>query len=161
MTDLRTTRFNNNVRAYETELKARFNNLTPASYYQNAVVNGVPWNPNIQGNVLPQYVAIVRTQLAQNYAQSHPGHVWHTFDYPTQSARSNFGPKVHDNQQRWFWPVPRCLKCRVIHNYVIDGEDMEEGAKANVSLQCAEDVVYGKLRELGNGEQEMVSNWNI
>lgn len=57
--------------------------------------------------------------------------------------------KVHANQQALFEAVPRCMKCRVIHNYVIVGENLEVQAKANKgSCQSAEDLVYCKLRSL-------------
>jgi hypothetical protein len=51
----------------------------------------------------------------------------------------------------WFYPFPRCLKCRIIHNYVIDTETtdaMNENAAANFVPYCAEDLVHAKLRLL-------------
>lgn len=40
------------------------------------------------------------------------------------------------------------MKCRVIHDYNIVGEDLQVKTVANKSCQCAEDIVYGKLRQL-------------
>ena len=48
-----------------------------------------------------------------------------------------------------FSSTPRCLKFRIIHDYFIDAEDLGAKARPNDSTQCAEDIVYGKLRELG------------
>lgn len=38
--------------------------------------------------------------------------------------------------------TPRCMKCRVIHDYNIEDEDLQVKAVANNFCQCAEDIVY-------------------
>ncbi|MCJ1394354.1 hypothetical protein MMC18_007232 [Xylographa bjoerkii] len=156
-TTLRATRFTANGRTYGTELKGRFNdndlpNTSPQGRYLQVreTPEYVPWVRGASGVArLAYYATAVTDTLIHEYTQMIPPRVWHTFNYPNQSARSNFGPIVHIQQLNWFWPVPRCLKCRVIHNYTIVAEDMGETAAPNVSLQCAEDIMYGKLRELG------------
>ena len=70
------------------------------------------------------------------------------FTYENQRARSTFVLRLHRNQETLFEATPRCMKCRVIHDYDIVNEDMEVQARPNGSCQCAEDILYGKLREL-------------
>ena len=42
------------------------------------------------------------------------------------------------------------MKYRAIHNYDVMNEDMGIRAGVNLSCQCAEDIVYAKLRELAS-----------
>lgn len=49
----------------------------------------------------------------------------------------------------WFEPLPRSLKCRIIHDYYIVGEDLQVTATPNESCQCAEDIAHGKLSRVG------------
>ena len=125
------------------------------------------WQRSHLGDVLPTYVQRVIDRLTAEYkgqrgapgAQNQPDgpllpaaqqRTWVPFSYLGQVARSNFAPKTFPAQQTWFEPTPRCMKCRVIHDYHIDGEQLVAvKANANDSCQCAEDILYGKLRELG------------
>ena len=53
---------------------------------------------------------------------------------------------------QWFQPVPRCMKCRILHAYdipIIEGEDsLDVYTSANPPFGCAEDIVHAKLRVL-------------
>lgn len=166
--DLRLRRFeqgqNNN---YDIELRARFRNpddvshpkTTPKRRYLSHRRGPDSHSPN-----LVEYANQVRFDLISEYAglrRAYPGRaqaplpeneqrMWEPFTYEYQRARSTFVLKLHRNQQTLFEATPRCLKCRVIHSYDIVNEDMEVKANANNSCQCAEDIVYGKLRELGS-----------
>ncbi|KAI0437775.1 hypothetical protein F4803DRAFT_555659 [Xylaria telfairii] len=149
---------------YDDDLKLRFRN-SPDTEYNNPqaryVIEGWP-NPGLN---LAGYVDLVTNRLKAEYrgelsAPGDPGQpapallqpgqlkVWGPFGYAGQNARSNFATKVFANQQHWFQPTPRCLKCRIIHDYTITDEDLEVTALPNESCKCAEDIVYGKLRQL-------------
>jgi hypothetical protein len=162
--DLRLLRFKQNSDNYDTELRLRFRNpddethpsTTPQRHYQSC-----NWSRNLSGPLLAQCVSNVSLALKEEYAgirPEYPGSAspvaldqrkhWVPFNYENQRARAHFAIKVHFNQRALFEAVPRCLKCRVIHDYDIPGEDMRGQAVANLSCQCAEDIVYGMLRGL-------------
>lgn len=50
------------------------------------------------------------------------------------------------------------MKCRVIHDYNIAEEDLQIKAVLNKSCQCAEDIVYGKLRQLNKVDNVVLIN---
>lgn len=169
-TTLRQRRFIQGTYQYDYELKARFRNepdtepTSPKRRYQ-----AVGHSRDAAGAVLTNFENQVRTRLIDEYAGRVPapladGQVavvlsladrkrWAPFSYVGQNARSYFAPIVHANQRSWFEPTPRCMKCRVIHDYKIKYEDLQVRAVANKSCQCAEDIVYTKLRQL-----DMVGN---
>lgn len=157
-TTLRRRRFIQGTDRYDNELKARFRNepdtdpTTPERRYQ-----AVGYARNVAGAALADFEKLVKTRLIDEYAgrQSAPvaaGQVpvvlpladrkeWAPFSYVGQHARSYFAPIVHANQRNWFEPTPRCMKCRVIHDYNIVGDDLQVKTVANKSCQCAEDIV--------------------
>lgn len=163
-TTLRQRRFIQGANRYDNELKARFRNepdtdpTTPERRYQ-----AVGYARNAAGAALANFERLVKTRLIDEYAGRQPAPVaagqlpiflppadrklWVPFSYEGQHARSYFAPIVHANQRNWFEPTPRCMKCRVIHDYDIVGEDLQVKAVPNKSCQCAEDIVYAKLRE--------------
>ena len=166
-TALRRRRFISATNRYDNELKARFRNetdtdlTTPERRYQAVGYNR---DTASAGAILTVLENQVRTRLIDEYAglQAAPvaaGQVaavlppadrkqWAPFNYEGELAGSYFAPIVHRNQLNWFEPTPRCLKCRVIHDYNILNEDLQVKAVPNKSCQCAEDIVYVKLREL-------------
>lgn len=174
-TTLRRRRFIQGTNRYDSELKARFRNepdtdlTTPERRYQ-----AVGHARNAAGAVLANFESLVRTRLIDEYAGHKPAPVaagqvpvvlpladrkqWAPFIYVAQHARSNFAPIVHANQRNWFEPTPRCLKCRVIHDYNVVDEDLLVKAVANKSCQCAEDIVYVKLRELDRVGNVVLAN---
>ena len=174
-TNLRRRRFVQGETHYDWELKARFRNgsdtdpTTPERRYQ-----AVGHTRDAAGAALANFETLVRARLTDEYAGRQPvwvaaGQVpavvplayrkqWAPFRYVGQHARSNFAPIVHRNQRSWFEPTPRCMKCRVIHDYIIVGEDLQVKAVANKSCQCAEDIVYGKLRQLGKVGNVVLAN---
>lgn len=172
---LRQRRFIQGVYRYDNELRARFRNesdtdpTSPERRYQ-----AVRFSRNAAGATLADLETLVRARLIDEYAGRQPTPVvagqipvvlpladrkqWAPFSYRGQHARSNFAPKVHANQSNWFEPAPRCMKCRVIHDYNIVGEDLRVKAIPNKSCQCAEDVVYGKLRQLNKVGSVVLTN---
>lgn len=174
-TTLRRRRFIRGPKRYDHELKARFRNepdtepTTPERRYQ-----AVGHDRNVSGAALADFEKLVKTRLIDEYAGRQPAPVaagqvpvvlpladrkeWAPFSYVGQHARSYFAPIVHASQGNWFEPTPRCMKCRVIHDYNIVGEDLLVKAVANRSCQCAEDIVYTKLRELGQVGNVVLAN---
>ena len=173
---LRRRRFIQGATRYDSELRARFRNepdtdlTTPERRYQ--ALDG--YTRAASGAALTRFAALVRTRLTDEYAGRQPAPVaagqvpvvlpledrkqWAPFGYVGQHARSNFAPIVHANQYHWFEPTPRCMKCRVIHDYNIVGEDLQVRAVANESCKCAEDIVYGKLRQLDKVGNVVLAN---
>ena len=167
--DLRQLRFTQGASQYDNELRARFHE-DPANPYttpeRRFADPDVGWTRASSGTeVLANMTNLVRTRLIQEYNGTQPTpvapalppgpvlplaqrRVWVPFRYAGQRARSNFAPRTHNHQATWFEPTPRCMKCRVIHNYTIVDEDLAVRAVPNRTCQCAEDIVYGKLRQL-------------
>ena len=172
---LRRRRFIQGATRYDSELRARFRNepdtdlTTPERRYQ-----AFGHTRTMSGAALTLSADLVRTCLIDEYAGRLPapmaaGQVpvvlplvdrkqWAPFGYVGQHARSNFAPIVHANQHHWFEPTPRCMKCRVIHDYNIVGENLQVRAVANKSCKCAEDIVYGKLRQLDKVGNVVLAN---
>jgi hypothetical protein len=158
--NLRKRRFTQGANRYDMELKERFNNesdtarTSPLGRY-----TAVGYTRNTTGTEYASLASLVRRQLVDECAgrQPVPGanhpvlrrKKWAPFSYPKLHGRAHFGPIMFANQRSWFEPTPRCLKCRVIHDYEIVGEDLQVTATPNKSCQCAEDIVYAKLRQLG------------
>ncbi len=67
-------------------------------------------------------------------------------------------PIVHANQLNWFEFAPRCVKFRLIHDHNIAGEDLQVKPVPNQSCQCAEGIVYGKLRQLDKVGNVVLAN---
>lgn len=163
---LRQRRFTQGANRYDIELKARFRNesntdiTSPLRRYEAA-----GYTRNASGAELANWESLVTGRLVDEYAGRKPTPVennpvpdvlppgdrkeWIPFSYRGLQARSHFAPIVFANQRSWFETVPRCLKCRIIHDYQIVDEDSRVTATPNESCQCAEDIVYGKLRQLG------------
>lgn len=174
-TTLRQRRFIQGINRYDKELKARFRNesdtdlTTPEKWY-----NDVGHTRDVNGAVLANFERLIKTRLINEYAGRIPaptatGQIpvfipladrkeWASFSYPGQHARSNFGPIVHAKQRDWFEPASRCMKCRVIHDYNIVDEDLQVKAVANPSCQCAEDIVYIRLRQCGRVGNVVLNN---
>jgi hypothetical protein len=75
--------------------------------------------------------------------------VWRSFDRTNQIARSHFVMPGTNGSVNFFTPIPRCVKCRINHNYNISTETedaLKEYKKLNIPLACAEDLVHCKLR---------------
>ena len=164
-TSLRRRRFVQGGKRCDHELRARFRNeldtdlTTPEKRYQ-----AVGHTRDTTGAVLAQFEDQVRTRLIDEYAGREPtpvadgqdpvflpladGKIWAPFRYVEQQGRAYFAPIVHANQSGWFEPTPRCMKCRVIHDYYIENEDLQVRAAANKTCQCAEDIIYVKLRQM-------------
>ncbi len=157
--NLRERRFTQGANRYDMELKARFNDesgterTSPFGRYA-----AVGYTRATTGTEYASLASLVRRDLIDECAgrQPAPGanHLvlrrkkWAPFSYRKQHGRAHFGPIMFANQRGWFEPTPRCLKCRVIHDYQIVGEDLQVTATPNKSCQCAEDIVYAKLRQL-------------
>ena len=164
-TSIRRRRFVQGEKRYDHELGARFCNhpdtelTTPEKRYRD-----VGHTRDQTGTVLAEYANRVRTRLIDEYAgherttvagSPYPDYlpltdrkIWVPFRYARHEGRAFFASIVHRNQSGWFEPTPRCMKCRVIHDYYIEHEDLQVQAPANKSCQCAEDIVYAKLREI-------------
>ena len=131
-------------------------------------------NSRLHSTALANFERLVRTRLIDEYAGRQPAPVvpgqvpvvlpladrkeWAPFNYVGQYARSNFVPIVNANQHSWFEPTPRCMKCRVIHDYTILGEDLQIKAVPNQSCQRAEDIFHGKLRQLKKVDNVVLAN---
>lgn len=164
-TALRQRRFIQGSNHYDEELKARFCNqsdtnlTTPERRYQ-----AVGYTRNATGIALANFQSLVTVRLIEEYAGRKPTPMapnqvpfvlplvnrkkWAPFTYARECARSHFAPIIHAKQRNWFEPTPRCMKCRVFHEYDIEDEDLQVKAIANKSCQCAEDIAYVKLRQL-------------
>lgn len=176
---LRLLRFMQGPNHYDTELRLRFRNpndqdfplTTPERRYKS---HG--WDRNSSGRVLADYARKVRDELQGEFAGTLPEYpqrtappplprsqqkIWQPFSYENQRADAYFAMNVHSNQQSLFESVPRCMKCRIIHNYDIEDEDMEVHATPNDSCQCAEDIVFCKLRELNRVGNVVLADLNI
>ena len=161
---LRHQRFKQGPFHYDTELRLRFRNPDDENYPHTTPdrrYRACEWDRDRSGPVLAEYASDVSRVLRREYAQEKSECLggsylapldqrkyWVPFSYENQHPRPYFAPKVHPNQQNLFEAVARCMKCRVIHNYDIAGENIKGQATANKSCQCAEDIVYGKLRSL-------------
>ncbi|MCJ1471017.1 hypothetical protein MMC07_009665 [Pseudocyphellaria aurata] len=154
------------ITRYDNELRARFRN---ESYIDATAPEGrykaVGYTRGAEGTVLASYEKLVKTRLIAECAGRTPAPAaggqlsvvlsqadrkkWVPFSYPGEYARAYFAPIVFAGQPSWFYPTPRCLKCRVIHDYKIEAEDLKIKALPNRSCQCAEDIAYiNKLRQL-------------
>ena len=102
-----------------------------------------------------QTLASVRTRVITNLSKNQlrvlgsPPVKWKwatgPFDHLNQNARSH--GTFPNNANQWFNFKERCLKCRVIYQYTIAGENLNTGGESpNDPLQCAEDVIHAKLR---------------
>jgi hypothetical protein len=81
--------------------------------------------------------------------------VWRSFDRTNQIARSHFVMPGTNGNVDFFAPIPRCVKCRINHNYNISTETedaLKEYTKMNIPLACAEDLVHCKLRVMYPGD---------
>jgi hypothetical protein len=146
--DLRQSRFRQGARRYDEELRARFGNLQDTTVTSSTKrYEDVGFSRDVSGHALASFETLVRRGLIEEHAAN--GQEWVAFDYTGQRARSNFAPLVFAAQDIWFVPISRCLKYRIIHDYDIEGEDLQVKAAANKSCQCAEDIVYAKLGQLG------------
>ena len=119
--------------------------------------------------------------LTEHFIKKHHK-VWQPFTYPTQLGQAFFAPLIINNQTHWFEPTPRCLKCRVLHKYNLmpqenlEGELTEFTLDSNIgrlkllenvmvcvndSLQCAEDICFVKLRELGRVDNVELAGFKL
>jgi hypothetical protein len=151
------------------ELKERFNNksdtarTSPLGRYI-----AVGYTRDTTGIEYASLASLVRCHLVDECAgrqpvsgANHPvlrGKKWGPFSYPKLNGRAHFGPIMFANQRSWFEPTPRYLKCHVIHDYEIVGEDLQVTATPKKSCQCAEDIVYAKFRQLGRVENVVLND---
>ena len=130
---LRQLRFQQEHDDYAAELRNRFRDDSQNAVGANAatsprarfVAHG--WNDNSQGlQLLAGFVTSVTTDLTNECLHPPAGQpkIWRSFNYAGQDARSNFAALTFLGQATWFVPTPRCMKCRVVHGYVIANEDL-------------------------------------
>jgi hypothetical protein len=76
------------------------------------------------------------------------------FNFRDQAALSHFtmpGIRPGIAGATYFAMIPRCMKCRVGMDFHIDAEtwgELNEDARENKTLYCAEDLTYAKLKKL-------------
>ena len=140
--ELRGMRFTSGGAHFDTELKERFRDTSKLPFNPDHATSprrrfeSLGWRDDSSGEVTLQgFVNRVVDGLTNEYATLPPGQrkAWLPFTYGGQNARSNFAPKMFGWQDSWFIPTPRCMKCRVIHGFVIENEDLNGTSDSQIS----------------------------